>query len=165
MCKFSFSFRIMAILYFINWIVAAENIEGGSYSREKTICGNTVFWNVWLVTFSGKLWEGLEPKWANIFMYVIFDGPILYLINQSLWYISDDLYSYNLKTCLKLIQMRVFSIYKSNPMNLIHWIWTLCTVTIVSDSYPRFIGSDVHAKQFLPIWLPYLRFHINIWFW
>ena len=28
-CKFSYTFRIMAIFYFINWVVAAENIEGG----------------------------------------------------------------------------------------------------------------------------------------
>ena len=32
----------MAIFYFINWIVAAETIEGGNYSREETIRGNTV---------------------------------------------------------------------------------------------------------------------------
>ena len=37
MWKFSYSFRIMAIFYFINWIVATETIEGG-----KTICVNTV---------------------------------------------------------------------------------------------------------------------------
>ena len=29
MWKFSYSFRIMAVFYFINWIVAAETIEGG----------------------------------------------------------------------------------------------------------------------------------------
>ena len=29
MWKFSYSFRIMAIFYFINWIVDAETIEGG----------------------------------------------------------------------------------------------------------------------------------------
>ena len=29
LCKFSYSFRIMAIFYFINWIVAAETMEGG----------------------------------------------------------------------------------------------------------------------------------------
>ena len=43
MWKFSYSFRIMAIFYFINWIVAAETIEGGNYSREEIIRGNTVF--------------------------------------------------------------------------------------------------------------------------
>ena len=40
MWKFSYSFRIMTIFYFINWIVAAEIIEGGklfkggNYSRK-----------------------------------------------------------------------------------------------------------------------------------
>ena len=40
MWKFSFSFCIIAILYFINWIVAAETIQGGKlfkggvYSRK-----------------------------------------------------------------------------------------------------------------------------------
>ena len=40
MWKFSYSFRIMAIFYFINWIVATETIEGGklfkggNYSRK-----------------------------------------------------------------------------------------------------------------------------------
>ena len=33
----------MAIFYFINLIVAAETIQGGNYSREETIRGNTVF--------------------------------------------------------------------------------------------------------------------------
>ena len=32
----------MTIFYFINGIVAAETIEGGNYSREETIRGNTV---------------------------------------------------------------------------------------------------------------------------
>ena len=32
----------MATSYFINWIVAAETIQGGNYSREETILGNTV---------------------------------------------------------------------------------------------------------------------------
>ena len=31
----------MAIFYFINSIVAMETIEGGNYSREESICGNT----------------------------------------------------------------------------------------------------------------------------
>ena len=34
MWKFSYSFRIMAIFYFINWIVAAETIEGGKLFAE-----------------------------------------------------------------------------------------------------------------------------------
>jgi hypothetical protein len=40
MWKFSYSFRVMAIFYFINWIVAAETIQGGklfkggNYSRK-----------------------------------------------------------------------------------------------------------------------------------
>ena len=40
MWKFSYSFRIIAIFYFINWIVAVETIEGGelfkggNYSRK-----------------------------------------------------------------------------------------------------------------------------------
>ena len=40
MWKFSYSFRIVAIFYFINWIVAAETIKGrklfkwGNYSRK-----------------------------------------------------------------------------------------------------------------------------------
>ena len=42
MCKFSYSFCIMAIFCFINWIVAAKTIEGGNYSSEETIPGNTV---------------------------------------------------------------------------------------------------------------------------
>ena len=43
MWTFLYSFYIMAIFYFINWIVAAETIKGGeTYSREETICGNTV---------------------------------------------------------------------------------------------------------------------------
>ena len=37
------SFRIMAIFYFINSIVAAKTIEGGNYSRKETIHLNTVF--------------------------------------------------------------------------------------------------------------------------
>ena len=41
MWKFPYSFCILAIFYFINWIVAAEIIEGGNCSREETICGNT----------------------------------------------------------------------------------------------------------------------------
>ena len=40
--KYLYSFRIVAIFYFINWIVAAETIEGKNYWREETICGNTV---------------------------------------------------------------------------------------------------------------------------
>ena len=46
MWKFSYSFLIMAIFYFINWIVAAENIEGwkllkgGNYSRKYGIMKN-----------------------------------------------------------------------------------------------------------------------------
>ena len=32
----------MAIFCFINWIVTAETIEGGNYSRKETICRNTV---------------------------------------------------------------------------------------------------------------------------
>ena len=32
----------MAIFHFINWIVASETIEGGNYSMEETIRGNTV---------------------------------------------------------------------------------------------------------------------------
>ena len=44
--KFIHSFRIMAIFYFINLIVATETIEWGNYWREETIRGNTVhsFW-------------------------------------------------------------------------------------------------------------------------
>ena len=34
----------MAIFHFINWIVATKSIEGGNYSREETICRNTVAW-------------------------------------------------------------------------------------------------------------------------
>ena len=41
MWKFSYSFCIMAIFYFMNWIDAAETIEGGNYSRKygRCICG------------------------------------------------------------------------------------------------------------------------------
>ena len=42
MCNFSYSFHVMAIFHFINWIVSAETIKGGNYSREENICGNTV---------------------------------------------------------------------------------------------------------------------------
>ena len=43
MWKFSYSFRIMAIFYFINWIVAAKTIQAGKlFKREETIRGNTV---------------------------------------------------------------------------------------------------------------------------
>ena len=42
MWKISYSFHIMAISYFINWIVATKTIEGGNYSSEETIHGNTV---------------------------------------------------------------------------------------------------------------------------
>ena len=31
------------IFYFVYWILAAETIKGGNYSREETIRGNTVF--------------------------------------------------------------------------------------------------------------------------
>ena len=41
MWKFSYSFNIVAISYFINWIVASETIEGGKYSREETIYRNS----------------------------------------------------------------------------------------------------------------------------
>ena len=41
--KFSYSFRIMAILYAINWIVAAETIEGGNYSRVETISQYSIY--------------------------------------------------------------------------------------------------------------------------
>ena len=37
--KFSYSFRIMAIFYFINWIVAAETIKG-----EKLFKGGNYLW-------------------------------------------------------------------------------------------------------------------------
>ena len=43
--KFSYSFRIMAIFYFINWIVASETIKGGklfkgeNYSRKYGMLG------------------------------------------------------------------------------------------------------------------------------
>ena len=43
----------MAIFYFINWIVAAETIEGGNYSREEPIRGNTVYD---LTKFLGNEW-------------------------------------------------------------------------------------------------------------
>ena len=43
MWKFSYSFRIIAIFYFGNLIVAAGTIEGGNYLRKETICRNTVF--------------------------------------------------------------------------------------------------------------------------
>ena len=59
--KFSYSFRIMAIFYFINWTVAAETIEGGklfkggNYSREETIQGNTVF-----------AFKSSQENWSNL---------------------------------------------------------------------------------------------------
>ena len=65
MWKFSYSFRIMAIFYFINWIVAAETIEGGklfkggNYLRKygtstkiSFTCCRTRSW----VTFLKKSW-------------------------------------------------------------------------------------------------------------
>ena len=49
MWKFSYSFRIMAIFYFINWILVAETIEGGkpfkggNYSRKYGIQWGKLF--------------------------------------------------------------------------------------------------------------------------
>ena len=58
--KFSYHFCIMAILSFMNWIVAAKTIEGGNYSREKTICGTVCIWlnvdfllvHIWIIKTS-----------------------------------------------------------------------------------------------------------------
>ena len=53
----------MAIFYFINWIVAAETIEGGGdYSREETICGNTV----------GQIWFDAAQLTAILFLKKVF---------------------------------------------------------------------------------------------
>ena len=43
MWKFSHSFRIMAIFYFINWIIAAETIEGEKLLKGETIEGRKLF--------------------------------------------------------------------------------------------------------------------------
>ena len=65
MWKFSF---IMAIYYFINWIVGVETIERGkpfkgeNYSREETICGNTVFNNRENVTRKVSSVKGVFSK-------------------------------------------------------------------------------------------------------
>ena len=73
----------MATFYFINWIVAAENIEGGklfkggNYSREETICGNTVYENFHIFHFQkrivsaetirgNKVCGSWKPEWTQI---------------------------------------------------------------------------------------------------
>ena len=69
MWKFSYSFRIMAIFYSINWIVAVETIEwgklfkGGNYSRKYGILNpNSYPWffvkiNKFQIVFSFLLYE------------------------------------------------------------------------------------------------------------
>ena len=49
----------MAIFYLLNWIVAAETIKGGNYSREETIRGDTV---ILLFEYNDYLKKGEHKK-------------------------------------------------------------------------------------------------------
>ena len=74
MRKFLFSFRVMAIFYFINWTAATETIQGGNYSREETIRGNMVdiFKVIYIFYRSNKICESLwPPVWTWVFAEIL----------------------------------------------------------------------------------------------
>ena len=53
------SFRIMAIFYFMNWIVAAETLKGENYSREES--RQRIYYPVWWKIMPGMdEWKYLE---------------------------------------------------------------------------------------------------------
>ena len=71
MWKLSYRFRIITILYFINWIVAAETIQGG-----ETIQGRKLFAEIRYLIFD-------HLNWLMDLVSKISDNWIIYLLTSD----------------------------------------------------------------------------------
>ena len=79
MWKFSYSFHIMAFFYFINWIVAVENIEGG-----KLFQGGNYLRKYGIQKFCSCPPQNLLHQW---FRFNRKNSPLNLVHKQSVWYI------------------------------------------------------------------------------
>ena len=141
MWKFSYSFCIMTIFYFINWIVAAETIQGG-----KLFKGGNYSWKI-LYTIRSKVLDPQETKLSSkclVRFKVIWSRPDYFCFGPNLFctglWTKKTLFEYNFQIKLSIL-FHCVHVWKPRIS-----IYILLTSTDYFGSAKIFFGPSDYKK-------------------